>query len=185
MTTNGDRPTPVPPKEGDWRSEAFKLEEVPDPYRTQLMQSALRELDEQVQSVESVLDVRVRAWEKSIDRRIAAAVDQTAEEVAARLFTKIQRELSKVHERLDAAEAATESALGRAEKAVEQSGQYRPVVVNVVDHQAPEELPSDPAVPNLSRWEATKKHAKKPTTIIGIVVAIVYAVVNAWMASKH
>ncbi len=187
MSRNGDQPTGPPPPGGDWRSAAFKLEEVPEPYRTQQLQHGLQELDEDVRNIGGVVEVRIRAWEKSIDRRIAAAVQTAADETGARVFVQIQRELTKVHSRLDAVEQVAELAAGRAERAVDQSGQYRPVVVNVVDNPTPQppEIPSDPAVPNLSRWEQTKKTAKKPTAVIGVIVAIVYAAVNAWLASKH
>jgi len=182
MTDNGDRPTGKPPPKGDWRSTGFDLAEVPEPYRVRIMQSALRELDDSVRNVEGIIEVRIRAWEKSIDRRIAVAVRQAAEEAVSLVESKIIRELGKVSHRLDGVEQSAELAAARAERAAEQSGQYKAVTVNIDTKDSdPTSVPGPPELPRLSRLQKMKK----PSAVIGVIVAILATIVNAWLAGKR
>ena len=183
---NGDRPTGKPPPTSDWRSPAFDIAEVPEPYRVRILQSALQELDESIRSAEGIIEVRIRAWEKSIDRRIAAAVHQAAEEAVSRVEGRIIRELGKVSHRLDAVENSAELAASRAEKAAEASGQWKAVTLNVNTTKDSTDPPSSselapPGLPRLSKLQKMKK----PSAIVGVIVAIVATIVNAWLAGKR
>lgn len=188
MSRNGDRPTPSPPKEGDWRSEAFALEEIPDPYRTRLIQSALRELDDQDRVWLVRVEDRIRAWEVSLDRRIGEAIRQAAEEAGEEVTRRILREIGRLAARVDAVETVAHNSAERASHADAKAdvamttGRY--AAVTVVNDIPTPPAPKSTEAPELERG-LRKLVGKRWAHILAILLGIVFTALNAWLASKQ
>ena len=187
MTKNGNADdTPSPTRDADWRSEAFDLAEVPHPYNIRIIQSALRELDDNDRVTLVRVEDRIRAWEQSIDRRIVAAVADAAEETGEHIAKKILRELGHYAARLDAVETAVHITGERASQAeikaqaAIETGQYRAVTI-VNDFPTPP--PKSTEAPELEKG-LRKVVGKRWAKVLAVVFGVVFTAVNAYIASR-